>query len=928
MSTLERVSIPVTKPPQARAASWEVPRLTDPRIPFAGLLTLYCILGFLLFGFNRSPFQMLAILGSGALLDMALARSIHGRKIVPLSAYITCCSLALLLNYSHSSWVLFVPVYLAIGSKYVFTFDGRHVMNPSMFGVAVSLLASDELITAAPAYQWAGGAFALSAFIAMGALVLFVFRIGRSCLVLSFLAFYALQTALRAYVLRFHLPPEVLFLGTLGAPSFFIFTFYMITDPATSPSSARGQVLFALVLTLVDLVLHLKESVYTFFYAALACGVAKLVFLHLRAIFREGPRAYARERLSAKLAKRLAIVPGPGLALGLSCLTVLSSRIAPVDPGFRLVAIPESQSGIHTEMGTLLEEVDPRIQHIAKWVLSVGDAVAVADVDNDGLVDIFLTNPLKRPEDRCALYRNLGGFRFERVPLPDLTRWFADPKAHGLPAAATFVDFDGDGAVDLVIPVGFGKMRLLRNRLLQDGKLSFEDVTERSGVDEHTVSLAATFFDFDRDGKLDLFVANALQTHLRDYPEPRPPLNVFELPKPEFEGDRRMFHFMHNGWHNADNGGPNLLFRGRGDGTFEKLDAASMGIKETHWSLSVATGDLNHDGWTDLYVANDFGPDDLYLNDQGKRFVRIAGKLFGEIGRDTYKGMNATIADFDRNGWLDVYVSDNHHSLQSEGSLLWMTFPSGDPFRPDFRDEATPRGALNERRWGWGAAAGDLDDDGWPEIVQANGMVDDRLDPRGHERKDYLYVNHKLMQTGPEIHTYADKWGDIRGRVLYPNEKRRVYWNRGRGYFVDVADIVGGADPDNSRGVSLVDLDNDGRLDVIVTNQHGPVSIYRNTGVPGRSWIGLSLVGDGKTTSRAAVGTQVVVKYEEDGKPQEQLQEVQVLGGFSGQNDPRLHFGLGAHEGPVEVTIRWYGGREERVTLEANRYHVIRQGKS
>jgi Na+-translocating ferredoxin:NAD+ oxidoreductase RnfD subunit len=902
-----------------------LPRLGDPRIPFACILTLYCILGFTFFGFNRSPWQMVAILGSGVLLDGALAWITTGRKIVPLSAYITCCSLALLLNYSHSSWVLFLPVYLAIGSKYVFTFDGRHVFNPSMFGVAVSLLVSDELITAAPAYQWAGGSFAFSAFVVMAALTLFVFRVGRNWLVVSFLAFYAAQTALRAYVLRYHLPPEVLFLGTLGAPPFFIFTFYMITDPATSPATPRGQVIFAFVLAFVDLLLHLKESVYTFFYAALACATGKLVFVHVRALVRDGPRLHASKRFDRAVAKRLAVVGGLGVVMAAAYSTVLSPGVAPVDPGFRLVSISESRSGIHSEMGHVLEEADPRVQHIAKWLLSVGDAVAVADVDNDGLMDIFLTNPLKRPEDRCALYRNLGGFRFERVPLPDLTRWFADPKAHGLPAGATFVDFDGDGAVDLVIPVGFGKIRLLRNRLLDDGKVSFEDVTDRSGVNEHTVSLAATFFDFDRDGKLDLFVANALQTHLRDYPAPQPPLNVFDLPQPEFEGDRRMFHFMHNGWHDADNGGPNLLFRGRGDGTFEKVDAPALGIKETHWSLSVATGDLNHDGWTDLYVANDFGPDDLYLNDHGKGFVRVEGRFFGEIGRDTYKGMNATIADFDRNGWLDVYVSDNHHSLQSEGSLLWMTFPSADRFRPQFLDQATQRGALNERRWGWGAAAGDLDNDGWPDIVQANGMVDDRLDPRGYERKDYLYVNHKLMQTGPEVHTYADKWGDIRGRVLYPNEKRRIYWNRGQGYFVDVADVVGGADPDNSRGVSLVDLDNDGQLDVIVTNQHGPVSIYQNTGVAARSWIGLSLVGDGKTTNRAAVGTQVVVGYLENGQHVEQLQEVQVLGGFSGQNDPRLHFGLGDHQGPVEVTVRWYGGQEQKVVLEPDRYHVIRQ---
>src|SRR5262249_5036155 len=301
---------------------------------------------------------------------------------------------------------------------------------------------------------------------------------------------------------------------------------------------------------------------------------------------------------------------------------------------------------------------------------------------------------------------------------------------------------------------------------------------------------------------------------LPDYPRPTP-LNVFRLPPAEYPGDRRMLHFMHNGWHDADNGGLNALYRGLPRGRFEKLDVRSLGLPQTHWTLAAGCGDLNRDGWTDLYLASDFGPDDLYLNEHGHGFRRIAGRWYGDVGKDTYKGMNSTFADFDGNGWLDVYVSNNHHALQAEGSLLWMTRPSRDPFVPEFHDEATARGALNENRWGWGAAAGDLDLDGWPDLVQANGMVDDRLDRRYKDHKDYRYVNHKLMQAGPEIHTYADMWGDLRGRTLFPNEARRAYLNLGArdpGEFVDVARQIGIADPDCSRGVVLADLDNDGDL--------------------------------------------------------------------------------------------------------------------
>ncbi|MFY0572240.1 CRTAC1 family protein [Archangium lansingense] len=919
--------------PRVERWGWVWPRWNDPRIPFAAILSLYGVLGFSFFGFNRNPWQMLAIVASGSALDAGLGWLLRREKVVPLSGYISCCSLALLLNYSHSSWLLLLPVWLTIGSKYVLTFEGRHVFNPSMFGVATSLLFTRELITAAPAYQWANGEVALSAFIVMAALVLFFFRVGRTWLVLSFLGFYALQTALRAYILRYHLPPEVLFLGTLGAPAFFIFTFYMITDPGTSPKAPRAQVLLALALTLVDLVFHLKESVFTFFYAALTCATARFLFLHARALWQRGPRAYFAGIFSPGPLKRLGAVGGLGAALAAGYFLMVAPSVQSRPLPFHMERLEASHTGLGSTMGDVLLKVDPRVLHVSKWVLSVGDAVAAGDFDGDGKVDLFLTNPLKSDAYRAALYRNLGGLRFERVKVPALEHIAANYTTEGAAAGGTFVDYDGDGDQDLAVAVAFGPSKLLRNLLRETGTASFEDVTTRAGVGDHSVSMAVTLLDFDRDGHLDLFVANALTTHLPDYATPTP-FNFFRLPPPEYPEDRRMLRFFHNGWHNADNGGLNVLYRARGDGTFEKLDSVALGLSETRWSLAVSTVDLNQDGWTDLYIANDFGPDELYLNEQGKHFRRVVGKLFGEIGKDTYKGMNSSVADFDRNGWLDVYVSNVHHSLQAEGSLLWMTYPGKEPFVPEFKDEATFRGALNERRFGWGAAAGDLDNDGWPDIVQANGHLDDRLDHLYDSgRKDYWYVNHKLMQSGPEVHTYADKWGDIRGRTIYPNEPRRAYLNLGDekpGHFVDMAKELGLDEPDNSRGVLLSDLDDDGDLDAVISNQHGPASVYRNTlrdgaGKDAAHFVGLSLVGDGQQTTRSAVGTRVVVSYEEGGKRVEQVREVGLMGGLSASADPRLHFGLGSHAGPVKASIHWYGGEVQTVQLDADRYHVVTQ---
>jgi hypothetical protein len=662
----------------------------------------------------------------------------------------------------------------------------------------------------------------------------------------------------------------------------------------------------------------------------------RFLFLHARALWVRGGRESLRTLLSPDRLKRVGVVGGLGaaMAVGYTALAAQGARTQPL--AFHLEPVGVADAGLVSTMGHTLEEVDPRVAHVAKWVLSVGDAVATGDFDGDGKLDLFLTHPLAQPGDHAGLYRNLGDFRFERVPVPALERFATQYKEHGLASGGTFVDWDGDGDLDLAVSVAFGPVRLLRNVLKETGTAGFEDVTDASGVTDHAVSLGLTFLDYDRDGHLDLLVLNTLTTHLPDYATPTP-LNLFHLPAPEYEGDRRMFRFMHDGWHDATNGGRNALYRGRGDGMFEKMDVAALGLPETHWSLAVSTVDFNHDGWTDLYVANDFGPDDVYLNEGGRHFRRVVGRRFGEIGRDTYKGMNASVADFDRNGFLDVYVSNVHHSLQAEGSLLWMVGPGEDAFTPAFHDEATFRGALNERRFGWGAAAGDLDDDGWPDLVQANGMVDDRLDKRipDGERKDYWYVNHKLMQSGPEVHTYADKWGDIRGRTLYPNEARRAYLNLGDarpGHFVDVAAELGIDAPDNSRGVLLADLDDDGDLDLLVTNQHGPVSLYRNTlragatrPVPEAHFVGLALVGNGQRTHRSAVGTRVVLSYDEGGKHVEQVREVGLMGGFSASADPRLHFGLGHHTGPVTATIHWYGAEPQVVTLEADRYQEVRQ---
>ena len=918
-------------PAGPKAPGWRgaIPSRHDMRWPFAAILTLYAVMGVSWLGFNRSPAQILLTIAAGCALDVLLHRVLRRREwLFPLSAYISALSLSLILNYSHDYFLLLLPVAITIGSKYLLTFRGQHVINPSLAGVATTLLFAGSLITTAPAYQW-GGHWAMSAFMVMAALSLFVFRVGRGWLIVSFLFFYALQTALRAYVMRHHLPPEMLFLGTMTTPPFFLFTFFMLTDPKTSPNSPRAQVALAFGITVVDLYLHTRESVFTFFYAAFAIAISRWAFLHLREMWRMGSLAHVRTAVDRGTLRTVGVLAAMVTIGGTAYATVIRPHVALDDAGFVLRTVPAAESGLGVTMdGGSYDLVDPRLRHIAKWLLSVGASVAAGDVNGDGLPDLFLTHPLARDEDRAALYLNRGGFRFERVAVPALDSLRMAPERHGFASYGLFFDYDEDGALDLLVPVSFGRTRLLRSRLAETGRVEFQDVSVAAGMPEYTISVAANVLDYDRDGRPDLLIGNVLDPWLPGYERPTR-LNIFRLPQPEFDGDRRMFRFMHDGWHDARNGGRNVLLRNVG-GRFQEMDAAAMGIPETHWTLSIGTADLNGDGWTDLYLASDFGRDDLYLNQAGRGFRRVAGRLFGHVGMDTYKGMNSSITDFDRNGWPDVYVSNVHQELQAEGSLLWMNRGPDARGTPRLRDEATGRGALNEDRFGWGAGVGDLNNDGWPDVVQANGMVDDRLDERYAGCPDYWYVNHKLMQAGREVHTYADMWGDIRGRCTYPNERRRVYLNRGgdaRPQFVDVAPLVGLSAGDNSRGVAIADLDGDGRQDVVIANQHAGPTLLRNAPsakAAASHWIGLRLVGDGKTCGREAYGSTAAVMLPNE-RPQSR--EVQAANGFSSQHDTRLHFGLGATaSGTVNVRIRWCGGATTEHRLARDRYHLVRQG--
>lgn len=901
--------------------TWDrLPTRGDPRIPFVLIMITYVALGITVLGFNRSPAQVAIIVGTTCALDMLFSLVFRRKVLFPLSAAITGLGLSILVNTAHGLWFPVVPAFLAIASKYLITVNGRHIYNPNLFGLFIAVMIGGGIISPSPAYQW-GGYPAVSVFVVTAAIVLFATKINRTALILSFLGFYSLNLAIRAFIIQHHVPWETIVLGTLTSPSFYLFTFFMITDPATSPRSTKGQIFMAFFISAVDLMLHKYEALSTLFKAGFLFYTLMFFYRfyeHIRATGFSLP-----QRLKFYF-PRLALISLMGV-VGYYLYQVTHALSQVSNPGFKFVEISAESLNIDSRPSNVMEETDPRVQHLAKWIMAEGDGVAIADVDNDGDQDFFVSYPLKALEARCALYLNQGGFTFERFPLPALADYVANYKETGMPAGGLWFDYDNDGDKDLYVVTGFGRPQLLRNELSETGTLSFSNVSESQHIADHATSIGANVADFNLDGRLDLFVGNSLKVYLDEYETPQP-LSLFRLPAAEHEDDRRALNFMHRTWHNSNNGGVNRIYLGSNEG-FVPQDSTQWGIDDRRWTLDVGVGDLNKDGYPDLYLASDFGPDELFINEKGARFKQIKGSLVGEVGRDTYKGMNSTIADLNNDGQLDIYVSNVHKPLQAEGSLLWINKGTVDSEGPDaFVDRAMAMNALNENRFGWGAEAGDLDRDGRLDLLQVNGMVNDNYDDKYEGCPDYWYYNGQVSLSGPEIHGYADAYADIRGRCIFPHDKQRVYLNQGR-HFVDVAETIGWTDDEVARGVATADFDNDGDLDVLVTRPFAPLGVYRNES-DDKHWLGVKLVGNGTTCNSDAVGTQVqLVVNETSGLPL-QFREVVASNGLLAQSDQRLLFGLAQYEGEVGLDINWCGmGTTQRVMLSRNGYHTVEQSK-
>jgi len=501
---------------------------------------------------------------------------------------------------------------------------------------------------------------------------------------------------------------------------------------------------------------------------------------------------------------------------------------------------------------------------------TTGTGVALFDYDGDGFLDVFLVNGTtlegfpKGQEPINHLFRNRGNGTFEDVTAR------AGVGASGWGQGACTGDYDNDGHEDLYVTY-YGQNRLYHNR----GDGTFEDVTARAGLlDKRTRwGTGCAFLDYDRDGRLDLLAANYIDLDLARAPTPDSGLCRYKGVKVAC-GPPGL------------TGGKNVLFHNRGDGTFEDVsDKSGITKASGTYGLGVSTLDFDDDGWVDAYVANDSNPSALYRNNHDGTFTDVAvtsGCAYSQDGKPQ-AGMGVAIGDYDHNGTMDIFKTN----FAGDTSTLYAN--SGQGFCDD-RTFAAGIG-VNTRWLGWATAFVDLGNDGWLDLFLANGHV------------------------YPEV-------AQLKTEAAYA-QRKVVYVNRGNGRFEDVTEQLGApaTTPRAARGAAFGDVDNDGDVDIVISNVNAPPDLFRTDTEAGRHWLLVKLTGT--TSNRSAIGARVGCTA----GGMTQWEEVRGGGSYISQNDLRVHFGLGETTKVDRLWVRWPSGLEEEWReLAADQILPLREG--
>ncbi len=498
---------------------------------------------------------------------------------------------------------------------------------------------------------------------------------------------------------------------------------------------------------------------------------------------------------------------------------------------------------------------------------NVGSGIGFLDFDQDGWLDIFQVNgtrlegfPSNPPTNH--LYRNNHDGTF--LDVTDK----AGLRRTGWGQGVCIGDYDNDGWDDLFVTY-YGENVLYKNK----GNGTFTEVTKQAGLlnGKDRWGSGCAFVDYDKDGQLDLFVANYINFDLK---KAKPLLCPYR-------------GVMASCGHTGMPGGVNLLYHNNGDGTFTNVSEPA-GITKTNgtYGLSVLVADFNNDTWPDVYVANDMAPSALFRNNKNGTFTDIApeaGCAFNLEGK-VQAGMGAAAGDYDGDGWFDIFKTN----FSDDTSTLYRNLGK------DIFDDVTINVGMgvNTRWLGWGCGFFDPDNDGWLDLFLVNG---------------HIY---------PEV-------DDLKTITNY-RQRKVVYRNERNGKFSDISAELGGAvmEPNSSRGCAFGDFDNDGDIDIAVNAINSFPELLRCDSTTNNNWLTVKLVGT--KSNRSGIGARV--KCDVEGQ-HTQMDEVRSGGSYYSQNDLRLHFGLGKASTVKKLEIQWPSGAVETFRdIPANQILTIKEG--
>src|SRR3954470_1101260 len=505
-----------------------------------------------------------------------------------------------------------------------------------------------------------------------------------------------------------------------------------------------------------------------------------------------------------------------------------------------------------------------------KYIIeTTGTGVAIFDYDADGWPDIFLVNgtklegfpPGKGPTNR--LYRNNHDGTFTDVTAK------AGLTSSGWGQGVCVGDYDDDGWEDLYVTY-YGK-----NRLYHNHEGVFTEVSDKAGVagSGKAWGTGCAFVDYDRDGHLDIVVANYVDFDLANAPAPG------ERPTCIWKGVRV------RGGPRGLAGAKNILYHSRKDGTFEDVTTkAHIDRTDGHYAFSVSTLDFDEDGWPDIFVACDSTPSILYHNNHDGTFTDVAvtaGAAFNEDGR-AQAGMGSTVADFNGDGRPDIFRTN----FSDDTSTLYRNNGNG-----TFDDVTFAAGlGLHTQYLGWGTMFLDFDNDGWPDLLLVNGHVYPEVDK---------------FKLGSDYH-----------------EPRILYHNNGKGIFEDVSDVAGPAitHKASGRGLAIGDLWNNGKLSAVITNMGEAPSLLVNQMSYPNHWIAIKTIGT--KSNRDGIGARITVKA----SGRTFVDEVRTGSSYSSSNDMRVHFGLVAATKIDSLEVRWPSGLVETFDGKVDAINSVKEG--